>query len=309
MVRVACIGECMIELSEHADGSLTRSYGGDTLNTALYMARLGTPVDYVTALGDDGWSDEMLAAWKAEGIGTSKVLRLSGRLPGLYVIQTDASGERRFQYWRDSAAARDLFALEKTPALIEALARDYSLLYLSGITLSLYGEKGRAVLSDALDKARAAGVRIAFDTNFRTRGWPERDVARQAYRDILSRSDIALASTEDLDLLFGEGGTETFLEGQRPAEVVLKLAEPACRVMVDGSDDLVEAKPVERVVDTTAAGDSFAAAYLTARLSGANPVDAARAGHRLAGAVVGYRGAIIPRSAMPSDVLKREGLV
>jgi len=88
MVRVACIGECMIELSEHADGSLTRSYGGDTLNTALYMARLGTPVDYVTALGDDGWSDEMLAAWKAEGIGTAKVLRLPGRLPGLYVIQT-----------------------------------------------------------------------------------------------------------------------------------------------------------------------------------------------------------------------------
>ena len=104
MVRVACIGECMIELSEHADGSLTRSYGGDTLNTALYMARLGTPVDYVTALGDDGWSDEMLAAWQAEGIGTGKVLRLPGRLPGLYVIQTDPAGERRFQYWRDSAA-------------------------------------------------------------------------------------------------------------------------------------------------------------------------------------------------------------
>ena len=52
----------------------------------------------------------------------------------------------------------------------------------------------------------------------------------------------------------------------------------------------------KEVVGTTAAGDSFAAAYLTARLSGANPVDAARAGHRLAGVVVGYRGAIIPRS-------------
>lgn len=157
MVRVACIGECMIELSEHADGTLTRSYGGDTLNTALYMARLGTPVDYVTALGDDGWSDEMLAMWRAEGIGTDKVLRLPGRLPGLYVIQTDAAGERRFQYWRDSAAARDLFTMpEKTPALIEALARDYTLLYLSGITLSLYGDAGRAVLFTALDMARAA---------------------------------------------------------------------------------------------------------------------------------------------------------
>jgi 2-dehydro-3-deoxygluconokinase len=226
MVRVACIGECMIELSELTDGSLTRSYGGDTLNTALYMARLGIPVDYVTALGDDGWSDEMLAAWQAEGIGTDKVLRLAGRLPGLYVIQTDPSGERRFQYWRDSAAARDLFALPETPALVEALARDYTLLYLSGITLSLYGDAGRAVLFKALDTARAAGVRIAFDTNFRLRGWPDREVARHAYREILDRSDIALASTEDLDLLFGAGGTQAFLDGKAPCGTGAEACPP-----------------------------------------------------------------------------------
>ena len=51
MTRIACIGECMVELSEHPDGTLTRGFGGDTLNTALYLARLGVPVDYVTALG------------------------------------------------------------------------------------------------------------------------------------------------------------------------------------------------------------------------------------------------------------------
>ena len=71
MTRVACIGECMIELSEMPDGRLARSFGGDTLNTAVYMARLGAAVDYVTALGDDDWSGEMLAAWQGEGIGTS----------------------------------------------------------------------------------------------------------------------------------------------------------------------------------------------------------------------------------------------
>ena len=62
------------------------------------------------------------------------------------------------------------------------------------------------------------------------------------------------------------------------------------------------------VVDTTAAGDSFAAAYLTARLSGSDPVAAARAGHRLAGVVVGYRG---PSFGGGNALrrLKREGLV
>ena len=112
MPRVACIGECMIELREQADGRLTRGFGGDTLNTAIYLARLGVSVDYATALGDDGWSDEMLASWKAEGVGTDLVVRLPGRLPGLYVIQTDDKGERRFSYWRANAPARDLYGRE-----------------------------------------------------------------------------------------------------------------------------------------------------------------------------------------------------
>ncbi|QQP91888.1 sugar kinase [Skermanella sp. TT6] len=304
MVRVACIGECMIELSERADGTLSRSFGGDTLNTALYMARLGVEVDYVTALGDDGWSEEMVTAWTGEGIGTGRVVRMAGRLPGLYVIQTDPKGERRFQYWRDRAAARDLFDQPGTPDLVEALARDYGLLYLSGITLSLYGEVGRQRLFEAIDRARAGGAQLAFDTNFRPRGWPEPEVARRAYRQTLDRSDIVLASTEDLDLLYGGRGEETLMQGGRPAELALKLAHPSCRVMKDGTDTVVDAAPVENVLDTTAAGDSFAAAYLAARLKGADPEAAARAGHRLAGVVVQHRGAIIPRAAMPATVFE-----
>src|SRR6478609_2174827 len=156
VAQVACIGECMVELREMADGRFARGYGGDTLNTAVYLARLGVAVDYVTALGDDPWSDEMAAFWAAEGVGIGRVARLPGRMPGLYIIQTDARGERRFLYWRDSAPARDLFDASETVAIVEALA-GYDLLYFSGITLSLYGEAGRARLSAVLDRARAAG--------------------------------------------------------------------------------------------------------------------------------------------------------
>ena len=87
MTRVASIGECMIELSEAAGGLMSRSYGGDTLNTAVYLARLGVRVDYLTALGDDPWSEEMLSAWRAEGVGTDLVVRVPGRLPGLLYHQ------------------------------------------------------------------------------------------------------------------------------------------------------------------------------------------------------------------------------
>src|SRR5262249_55270181 len=121
MKRVAAIGECMIELCEHPDRRITRAFGGDTLNTAIYLARLRTAVDYITALGDDAWSEEMLAAWRAEGVGTGSVVRLKGRLPGLYIVETDAAGERRFSYWRDRAPARDLFALPESHSLCLAL--------------------------------------------------------------------------------------------------------------------------------------------------------------------------------------------
>lgn len=299
-LRIACIGECMVELRERPDGTLTRGHGGDTLNTAVYLARLGMQVDYVTALGDDPWSEEMVAAWQEEGVGTSLVRRVPDRLPGLYIIQTDAAGERRFVYWRDSAAARMLFDLPDAETLVAALS-EYDLLYFSGITLSIYTATGRARLFQAASAARSRGGHVAFDTNFRPRGWPDRDAARTLYRQAFAVADFVLASTEDLDLLFGDTGEAELRTNAASAEIALKLAYPAVRVIKDGTENLVAAPPVPCLVDTTAAGDSFAAAYLAARLRGAAPAEAAEDGHRLAGLVVQYPGAIIPRSAMQKE--------
>ncbi len=294
-MRVACLGECMIELSEHPDGTLTRSFGGDTLNTALYLARLGIPVEYVTALGTDAFSDEMVAAWRGEGIGTGLVARVPGRLPGLYLIRTDAAGERVFYHWRDSAPVRQLFDLPETAAL-EAGLLGAGTIYFSGITLSLFADRER--LFALLARARQGGTVVAFDTNFRARAWPDLAVARTAFAAAFRQADLVFASVEDWLPLFGTsdaGAIHRELQAAGVAEIVVKLATPAC--LVGGG--LVEAPPVPDVIDTTAAGDSFAAAYLAARLRGAVPEAAVRAGHHLAGAVVRHRGAIIPRDAMP----------
>lgn len=298
MAEVACIGECMIELTEGTGNQLTRGFGGDTLNTAVYLARLGVGVDYITALGDDPFSDELIAAWHGEDVGTGRVLRIPGKMPGLYAIRTNALGERSFYYWRDSAAVRVLLDQPQSGALLDAL-QEYNLIYLSGITLSLFSEEGRGRLVAALKKARENGGRIAFDTNFRARGWPVLDVARRAYQAMLDISDVVLASTEDLVPLYGERPHAELLDLLTADEVILKLPEPACVVRSSGADRTVKAGPVAKVVDTTAAGDSFSAAYLAARLKGLSPLEAAEAGHRLAGAVVAHRGAIIPRSEMP----------
>jgi 2-dehydro-3-deoxygluconokinase len=303
MTKVACIGECMIELKQADGGLFSRGYGGDTLNTSVYLARLGVGVDYITALGDDPMSDEMVVGWATEGIGTRRVARLKGKLPGIYMIQTDAFGDRRFFHWRDSAAARSLMDLPETGEILEALAT-YDVIYLSAITLSIYSPQGRTKLIGALGSARKHGARIVFDTNFRARGWPDPDVARAVFAEAFAVSDVVLASPEDLLPLYPDESDEQLMARISCNEVVLKLLSPGSIVRSEGVSQEVRPEPITQpVVDTTAAGDSFSAAYIAARLAGVAPVDAAHAGHRLGGVVVCYPGAIIPRSAMPANLL------
>ncbi|KPX62989.1 2-keto-3-deoxygluconate kinase [Pseudomonas syringae pv. atrofaciens] len=302
--RVALIGECMIELQQHADGSLRQSFGGDTLNTAVYLSRLlgeRAKVDYVTALGDDSFSDAMCRIWADEGIGLGKVQRLPGRLPGLYCIQTDANGERRFLYWRNEAAVRDCFMTPAAEPILAALA-SYDVLYFSGITLAVLGEQGRTKLLEALARARQRGVRVAFDNNYRPRLWASVEQAREAYLACLQHVDLALLTEDDEQALYGYADSEQLLaayRGRGIGEIVVKRGAQSCLVEAGGERFEIAAQKVERVVDTTAAGDSFSAGYLAARLTGDHPLQAAEAGHRLASIVIQHPGALVPKSVMP----------
>jgi 2-dehydro-3-deoxygluconokinase len=276
-------------------------FGGDTLNTAVYLSRLGAPTDYVTALGDDPYSDRMVASWQAEKVGTNRVIRRPGRLPGLYIIDIDERGERRFHYWRQSSPAREIFSIPETRTILAALA-GYDYLYLSGISLSLYGEAGRAQLFGALDAARRRGGRIVFDSNYRPRNWPDLKTARATIAQMVPRMDIAVTGFEDEQALFGDANAGATIDRLRRAgvkEVVVKEAAAGAHLVMNGETILVPAERVSRVVDTTAAGDSFNAAYLAARIRGADCAAAARAGHRLAAEVIQHPGAIIPRDSMP----------
>jgi 2-dehydro-3-deoxygluconokinase len=97
-MKVAALGECMVEFRNCGARRYDLAFGGDTFNTAVYLRRLGVAVDYITALGDDSFSDEIVSLCHAEGVGTEHIARLPGRQPGLYVIETDNAGERTFSY-------------------------------------------------------------------------------------------------------------------------------------------------------------------------------------------------------------------
>ncbi len=307
MKRLAFIGECMIEMTDVSgsagDGAMRRGFGGDSLNSAVYAARClageDAAVEYVTILGDDPFSAEMLAAWRAEGVGTELVTRQAGALPGLYAIGTDSSGERSFHYWRAESPARGLLADAGAEALAAALA-DFDLLYLSGITLAIMHEAGRARLFETLARVRGCGRTVAFDSNFRPRLWPDIETAKREIERGAAAATLVLSSFEDERALFGDSSPEASarrLHALGAGEVVIKNGPEDCLVSISdeaGGGQWRTAPPaVARPVDTTAAGDSFNAAYIAARMFGLAPDQAAESGVELAARVIQHKGAIV----------------
>lgn len=303
--RVAALGECMIELRQGAGQALSFGFAGDTLNTATYLRRLlagdAFDVEYVSALGDDPLSAQMIAGWQAEGIGTGLVRRIDGELPGIYWIRTDDKGEREFHYWRSASAARQLFTDGYGDCIADAL-RDARLLYVSGISLAILPPAQREELLVLLSALRRAGTTIACDSNYRARLWRDAAEAGAFYRRVLPEVDILISSHVDEAAMFGDadiGATAERIAAFDVPEWVIRGA-PGVTVTRQDGETAVEPLDPQQVIDTTGAGDSFDAAYLAARLSGHGIREAVAAGHALASVVVQHGGAIIAAESTPS---------
>ena len=291
MTKIVVVGEGMVELTGNVSAAGWRlGYGGDTLNTAIHLARLGREVAYMTALGTDPFSDDLRRAWAAEGVDTGLMLTDPDRRPGLYAITNDPDGERHFTYWRGESAARRVFALPGIDAVLQ-IAAHADLLAFSMISLAVLPPEGRVALFDLAREVRARGGSVAFDTNYRPALWPDPAEARAVHGEALRVTDIGLPTIEDESALTGASVPADILSNWRGAgvgEVVVKRGAEGCTV------DGVDVPPPMRLspCDTSGAGDAFNAGYLNARLNGWLPEQAALAGHSLAGWVVMRRGAI-----------------
>jgi 2-dehydro-3-deoxygluconokinase len=296
--RVVAVGEVMIELVRGGDGRFGIGCNGDTFNTAVYLARTGADVAYATALGDDPYSEGIVALAAAENVARDLMLRAPGRLPGLCLVDNDASGTRRFHHWCEAAPARELFELGEWSRIAEGLL-GARMIYFTGITLSLYSNIGLGRFLAVTEMARKAGAKIAFDGNFRPRGW-KGDVgrARTVFMEALKRVDIALPAFDDEAILWGDPSPEATVERMQAfgiAEVVVKNGPSSALVATGASREHVPVPDVVEPIDATAAGDGFNAGYLAARLNGSGAIEAATAAHRLAAQVIRHRGAIMPR--------------
>ncbi len=290
------IGECMLELTRDAD-RWQLGYAGDVFNTALYLSRAGVPTAFMTALGADAFSQELRAEWQADGLDTSMVLTDPSRLPGLYAVRNDADGERHFYYWRDRSAARQLFTLPGIEAAV-ARARAARQLYLSGITLSLFTQAEREQLHAIAAAVRAGPGQVIFDPNYRPAGWRMPEEARAAIRAMAGFVSVVLPTFADEAALFGDASpavTAARWHDWGVEQVIVKLGAQGCLVSsADGAESIPGVK-VDRVIDTTGAGDAFNAGWIAARSAGQDLMQAAHSANRLAALVIQHRGAILPR--------------
>lgn len=292
-MRVVAIGECMVELSPAANGQLRQGFAGDTFNTAWYLRHLlpmDWTVDYLSAVGTDALSNRMLAFMQAAGVGTAHVVRRADETVGMYLI-TLQNGERSFTYWRDASAARRL--AEDPVALGKALV-GAGLVVFSGVTLAILPEIGRAALLAAVTQARAAGALVAFDPNMRERLWPDVTALQSWVTQAAARSDMVFPSFDEEARVFGDASPAATIARYRGISVPCVVVKNGAGVVKAWDNGAHEMQPAPQVmVDSTAAGDSFNAGFLAARMQGAAMAQCLRQAADLAAQVIAAPGALI----------------
>lgn len=293
-VKTFIFGEAMLEY--HSLGGSGLRYGGDTLNTAIHLARAGHEVAYVTALGSDPVSDALIDAWANEGIDTRFVLRHPHRNPGIYAIHLDDQGERSFLYWRDRSAAREMFDLPGMGQALEEAAVS-KLVYFSLISLAIAEGEGREKLLEVSAARKAVGEAVAYDSNFRPALWPSLNIAETASQKAMGVCTIGLpTNTDERELWRSTAGEDEIARRWMAAGcdlVAVKAAEKGCVIAStnDPEPKLLAAQPTA-VIDSSGAGDAFNGGFIDAWLRGRDVEDCVEAGQALARQTLRHKGAI-----------------
>lgn len=290
------LGECMVELSPAGPDLLRRGFAGDVFNTLWYARRALGPewqVAFHSALGTDPLSDELANFAEAAGIDCAEVPRVADRVPGLYLIHLE-NGERSFSYWRDSSAARRMMA---DPALVARRIEGAGMVYLSGITLAILPAVDAAALIGLMAEAKARGQAVAFDPNIRPRLWDDAARMREVTEAAAGAASLVLPSFDDEAATFGDAdpaATAARYAALGCPHVVVKNGPAPVLTLIEGeATEHPAPEVIAAPVDTTAAGDSFNAAYLAEILTSGDPARAVAAGQARAARTVMGQGALV----------------
>lgn len=271
MTRVLTVGETMALLDPLEDGATYRlRVGGAESNFAIALTRLGIGVTWVSRLGADPFGDLVAETLAGEGVDV-RVRRDPARPTGVY-FKSRVEGRTRMHYYRAGSAASQL-SPEDVP---DETLNGVELVHLTGITTAL-GVGARELVHDLAKRARARGITVLFDPNYRSALWTSPADAASA----LPQADWLLCGLEEGNLLFGTRTPEE-LAAATGANVAIRVGERGA--LVTDGDGLTEVRPsrLEDVVDEVGAGDGFAAGFAYGLLHEWTPARCANAANAIA---------------------------
>ena len=293
-MKVVCFGESMLEVKIEQYPKARFSYGGDAYNSAYYLALQGNNVYFMSSIGSDKPSQRLLQQWKKDGVKTDFVHVSKQKKLGLYCIETDSSGERSFSYWRDNSASRYFFLEADTKQLLTQFNRG-DWFYFSLISLAMLKEQSRAGFITFIKALRQQGVSLAFDNNYRPELWESQALACDYLDQVLPLIHMYLPSVAD-EMALRDATQKSVLaqlSALKIAEIVVKNGADSCHLYTSSGHYRYQFESVV-AIDSTAAGDSFNAGYISARLNKKSAQAAVESGCQLASQVIKHPGAIVP---------------
>jgi len=294
-VDIVALGEPLYELNQQPDGRFLPGFGGDTSNVVIAAARLGASCAYVSKLGNDPFGDAIATLWRAEHVDASHVTRHPTAPTGLYLVTHNDRGHHFSYYRKDSAAS--LMTPADMPGDLIARAK---FLHVSGISQAI-SNSAREAVAHSIALARAAHVRISYDTNLRTRLWSATE-ARASIEAAAAQSDLTKTSLEDAEALTGltdASAIATHFLALGAGAVIVTLGAKGVHLATRERQAQIPGFPVA-AVDATGAGDAFTGALLSELVAGADIFEAARFANAAAAlSTLGY-GAVDPLPRRPA---------
>src|SRR5918999_1142603 len=250
------LGEGMVEFGARTRGPLrrVRTYdvhaAGSELNVAIGAARLGLSTGWIGRVGADEFGALLVAAARADGVDTSRVVQADGEPTGIFVVQRGypVDGQSSMMYYRAGSAGSRLSGDE----LDADYLRQTAILHPTGISLAVSPELAAAARSAAAVAAQGGALR-SFDVNYRAKLWTP-EAARPQVEAALAESEIAFCSLEDARTLWAVADAEAAVEllaSFGPGHAVVSCgADGAIMVGPDRAPERAAAIPTT-VVDPT----------------------------------------------------------
>ena len=292
-IDIAIIGECLIELSANgslADTStLNKFFGGDTVTTAVTVARLGGNVTYLTKVGNDGFSEFILSSLKKENIDTS-LIKTNEEQNGMYIVSHTLENKEVLYYKRKTAATK--LSVED---FSEENIKKLKLVYSTGVVQSL-SASSRELIRETFKIAKENDVLTAYDPNY-TSCFMNSEDTKELFEEIVDHTDIIFLSLKnDAIKLYEVDSMDkimNYLWEKGVKIVVIKShIDNGYYIGYNGDISFTEFYNTQKTIDTTASGDVFNGGFLYALTNGYTPFDAAKFASVVSGLQTQNYGAI-----------------